>query len=181
MHNNLSDCIPRHRRYALFPNVLHPKRELLLEPTLEDLYAYEPRLVASDLLSVDIETAFGQITTVGFAPDAEHALCIPFLDRRVPSRNYWKTAQEEMAARLFVKRILEGPTPKLGQSFGNYDSFWFLRKWHIAPRNYREDTKLIHHALYPELPKSLEFMGASYGTQGSWKHWGRKQKVKKDD
>lgn len=164
------------------PHIILPRRELLLEPTLDDIEAYLPRLLRSSSLSVDIETGWGQITCIGFAPDAEHSINIPFLDKRRPDRNYWPTADHEAMAWGFVRRVLEAPVPKLGQNFGGYDAYWLLRKMHIGPRNFRADTRLLHHALYPELAKTLEFMASAYGTQGAWKQWGRAaQRTKRDD
>lgn len=155
------------------PSISLPKRELLLEPTLEDIGTYLPRLLQSDLLSVDIETGWGQIKSIGFAPDAEHAICIPFIDKRTANRNYWWAAMDELRAWQMVREALASPVPKLGQNFATYDAFWLLEQHHIAVRNLQHDTRLLHHSLYPELPKDLEFMGNSYATQGAWKGWAR--------
>lgn len=161
------------------PTIVYPRRELLLEPDLVDLAEWFPKLTETDLLSVDIETGWGFITCIGFAPNAEEAICVPFVDLRRPNRNYWPTVETEAEAWWFIHEVMEHPVPKLGQNFGAYDIMWFLRMG-IKPVNYREDTRLLHHALYPELPKSLAFMGASYGSQGAWKHWGHR-KVEKGD
>lgn len=167
---------------AEFPEVRRPKRELTLEPTLDDLWAYLPRLLASSLLSVDIETGWGQITNIGFAPDPEHALNVPFVDTRSINRSYWPSLREEREALRFVRTVLESDVPKLGQNYGGYDATVLLNQWRMGTHNLLHDTRLMHHALYPELPKSLEFMGNSYATQGAWKWMGRKsQKEKRDD
>lgn len=164
------------------PQIFYPPRKLLLSPTLEDLHAYTDRLLNSDLISTDIETAFKQITCIGFAPNAEEAICVPFVDFTQLDRCYWRTPDDELQAWLWVKMILESPVPKLGQNFAGYDFMWIWKKVGIEPRNVREDTRLLHHALYPELPKSLQFMGSAYTQQGPWKQWGhRSSKEKKDD
>ena len=163
------------------PKIILPHRELFIEPTLEEFRAYVPMLLSSELLSVDIETGWGQITCIGFAPDTDHAICIPFVDTRNASRSYWKDPEEEIQAWGIVKQIMESPTPKLGQNFAGYDAYWFLKQMGIAPRNLLHDTRLLHHALYPELPKTLAFMGASYTQQGSWKDWAYRKGDKKDD
>ena len=160
------------------PSIHLPQRELLLAPTLQEIREYLPRLLTSNLLSVDIETAWGDITCIGFAPDPEHAICIPFVDRRKPSFSYWDDPRDEQEAWKLVREVCESDVPKVGQNGGTYDFFWLLEKRHIGLRNYREDTRLMHHALFPELPKSLEFM-QSYGTQGAWKSMGR-HKDKRD-
>jgi len=142
---------------------------------------YVPRLLASDLLSVDIETAKGQITCIGFASDAEHAICIPFADDRKASKRYWSTAAKEIEAWQIVQQILESDTPKLGQNYAGYDAYWLLKLMGIRTMNLKHDTRLMHHALYPELPKDLGFMGATYTRQGPWKNWRSTHKDKRDD
>lgn len=162
-------------------DIIYPKRKLILEPDFSDMETILPSLLLSDLLSVDIETGWGQITCIGFAPNSETAICIPFLDKRVPSRSYWEYPHQEREAWDYVRGILEdGRVPKLGQNYGGYDAFWLLKKRGIGTRNFREDTRLMHHALYPELPKDLGFLGASYTDQGPWKHWSKKGE-KRDD
>jgi len=156
--------------------VIHANRSLLLEPTMAELRALKPALCSSPLLSVDIETSHGQITCVGFSWDTEHAVSVPFFDARQVDHNYWRTPEEEMEAWRFVEEVSASAAPKLGQNFGGYDFMWLLRKNHLAVRNYAHDTRLMHHALYPELPKDLGFMGSSYATQGAWKYMGKGEK-----
>lgn len=161
------------------PEIVHARRELLLAPTLLDLDSSYARLVSTSLLAVDIETGWGQLTCIGFSPDPEFALCVPFFDNRQLTRSYWNSPLDELQAWRFVQKVMSHEVPKVGQNFGAYDAFWLLDKYHIAARNFREDTRLLHHSLHPELEKSLEFMGNSYANQGAWKFWGRR--AKRDD
>lgn len=156
-----------------------PNREITIEPTIQNIRDYLPRLFSSQLLSVDIETGWGMVTNIGFGPDPEHALNIPFVDVRKPNKSFY-SVRDEIEAWKLVKEIMENDVPKLGQNFGGYDAFWFIDNMGIAPRNFVHDTRLIHHNLYPELPKDLEFMGASYTEQGAWKSWGRKSQEKRE-
>lgn len=163
----------RANREADFREIRLPHRELLIEPTLQEIRDYVPLLLASDLLSVDIETGWGLITNLGFAPDREHAINIPLVDLRKPNKSYYPP-RTEVEIWHIIKEVMESNVPKLGQNFGAYDGYWFIEQMGIRPRNYLHDTRLIHHNLYPELPKDLEFMGQSYTEQGAWKSWGRK-------
>ena len=158
----------------------YPNRELWIEPTLDDLEHFSKYIYEADLLSVDIETGWGQITCIGFSTSQERAICVPFVDLRATNKSYWKTAEEELEAIRYMREWLECSVPKLGQNFAAYDVYWLLDKWGIRPVNLLEDTRLLHATLYPELPKSLQFMGASYTEQGIWKTWGKKGD-KRDD
>jgi hypothetical protein len=154
-----------------FPERREPKGHLLLEPTVEDVREFLRECRTSPLLSVDIETGWGQITSIGFAPTPEIAMSIPFVDLSRPDRSYWRTPEAEVAVWLEVKHLLEDPTiPKLGQNF-TYDAFWLWMRAGIGVRGYVEDTRLKHHAIYPELPKDLAFM-SSYTDLGAWKQMG---------
>jgi uracil-DNA glycosylase len=175
-----ADLIRAVRQAELGPEIVLPRRELWLDVTLQDMYGWTDRLKASDLLSVDIETGWGQITSIGFAPDQYSAIVVPFVDKRQPDKSYWRTVLEEKQAWAWVQEIMQSPVPKLGQNFGGYDAYWFIERMGIEPRNFRHDTRLMHHVLYPELEKSLEFMGASYTSQGAWKSWARHGE-KRDD
>ncbi len=155
---------------AEFPEVRSTYRALWVEPTLADLATFKARyLDPATLISIDIETIpkFRQITCVGFAPSPGVAISVPFVDWRRPNRCYWATADEEAQAWAWVKAVCEGPAAKLGQNF-TYDFQWLWTQG-IFVRNYVHDTRLMHHVLYPELPKDLGFMGSMYAREGAWK------------
>lgn len=162
------------------PPVFTP-RELWLRPDLADLREWWCRWGSrADLLSVDIETSCGQIACIGFAADQTHAICVPFVDFATVNRSYWGSVEEECAARRWVQAVLESPVPKLFQN-GPYDVYWLRREWSVWPRNYCEDTRLMHAALFPELPKSLAFMGSVYAKVNAWKRMREKDSDKRDE
>lgn len=160
--------------------IVYPEVELWLDPTLEEVKHFIASCT-TELLSVDIETGWGQITIVGMSPHPyRYAIAIPFVDFRKPNRSYW-SPQDEVVVWKEIKAIMESPVPKLGQNFP-YDAYWLWDKWGIASMNYGDDTRLMHHALFPELEKSLAFMGARYTDLGAWKQWGGgASKEKRDD
>jgi len=155
-------------REATFRELRRPEREIIVNPTLEEMNAWadEELVNASTLIACDIETAFGQITCIGFAARPERALVVPFVDYSRPDWSYWDESSER-AAWEFVQQIVGGPWPKVGQNF-LYDLQYLMRAG-IRPRNCREDTMLLHHALYPELQKGLGFLGSIYSNEPAWK------------
>lgn len=177
----VGDFIKASREADRGPQIEWPRRTLTLEPSLDTLASFSDRCRNSDLLSVDIETGFGQMTCIGLSPSVEESLVVPFCDFRRPSRSYWSTAEQEVQALQWVKEILEHPVPKLGQNYGGYDAYWLLAKYGIRTMNMREDTRLLHHALYPELPKDLAFLSGSYTQQGAWKTFNTHRKQEKRD
>ena len=176
----IQDVIRAKSEAAKGPGLEFPKITLLIEPTKQDLRVWAPILDGSDLLAVDIETGWGQITCVGFAPDPDRAICVPFFDSRQVHRCFWHTLEEEVYAWEWVKERCESPTPKVLQN-GVYDAYWLLTAKGIRIINYLHDTRLQHHALYPVLPKDLAFLAAGYAELPAWKHWADRKGEKRDD
>lgn len=169
-------------RESAFPEIRRPKREIWIEPTLEDLNVYyNNHILQSDTLSIDIETTGSTITCVGVGCNSRSAVVIPFVDGRRKDRSYWNTHDDERKAWLFVKRVLNLPNRKLFQN-GLYDIAFLWRAYGIKVRNAAEDTMLLHHALQPESLKGLGFLGSIYSDEGAWKTMReRVTTIKKDE
>lgn len=148
-----------------------PRRELWLEPSLDELQEFVSRFILSSsrpsLLSFDVETFADTITCIGFAPSKDRAICIPFYDPAKPDRNYWETQRQELAVWRIVSDVLTSDIPKLGQN-GLYDIQYCLRAG-IRVRSYLRDTMIRHHSLYPEMEKGLAFMATLYTDEQPWK------------
>lgn len=140
-------------------------RTIYLDPTKEDLEAWIETLSASRFLACDIETKARQITCMGFAPNEREAYVIPLW---TPKGNYWDHEGEVLAYKA-IKKICESDSTKIFQN-GIYD-IQYLMKYKIRVRNFSEDTMLLHHSLYPALPKSLDFLGSIYVNERAWKRW----------
>lgn len=150
------------RREMEFPEIRRPVRQILVDPTLEEIrnWAVRPHIA----LAVDTETRAGQLRSVQFARSPYEALVIPFWVRQ---DSHWETLEDELEAWKWTKYLLDLPCPKIFQN-GLYDLQYFLRLG-IKPRNCLHDTMLLHHALYPELLKGLGFLGSYLTNESSWK------------
>lgn len=171
-------------REGQFPEIRRPQRHILINPELSEVLSYTDGLLNGPcpLIACDTETSGGIIDTIGFAASESSALVIPFGPHRLkigqnylvhyPVRDgkevtsYWSEGEELQVWNL-VFRILESPKPKLFQN-GLYDLQYLLRMG-CHPNNILEDTMLQHHALFPELPKGLGFLGSIYTDEASWK------------
>ena len=158
-------------RESAFPEIIRPVRSVIANPTLEEIAQWFS--TAPLLYSVDIETYRKQITCVGFAKSRSNSLVVPFVNSKSQNKNYWPSLAEELTAWLFVKAALESEVPKLFQN-GLYDLQYLIRAG-IRPRNAIHDTMLLHHSLYPEMEKSLGFLGSIYSNEAAWKMMNRKK------
>ena len=169
------------KRESAFPEMRRPKREIWIEPTLEDIYEFDRlHIQPCESLAVDIETIGCDITCIGFAPSKGVAIVIPFIVLERTARPYWPDIATELRAWNFVREILKRPTPKVFQN-GLYDIAFLWRAGRIAVHGAEHDTMLLHHALNPESLKSLGFLGSMYTDEGSWKQMRHNKTIKRED
>src|SRR5262245_52348045 len=172
------------RRESEYPEIRRPKRLIYTEPLLTELdWFYTKFIAGAKLLSVDIETRGERITCIGFATSRDIALVVPFEDLRKSGGNYWGSLEAEVAAWEWVRRTLASPVPKVFQN-GLFDMSRLWKTYGIPVRNAEHDTMLLHHALMPESPKSLDYLGSIYTDESAWKLGIRakhKGTIKKED
>ena len=169
----------------LFPEIRRPERLIWIRPTLDDMEEFYQKYIKDcSLLAFDTETRKGQITCISFAPNPKIAIVIPFVNKTPdPDYNYWKDPEDEKKAWLFVQKVLNSNVPKLAQN-GLYDLQYLWTPHGISVRNFAEDTMLLHHSIYLELPKGLGFLGSIYTEEVAWKLMRTRSKdsiEKKDD
>lgn len=154
------------RAESLFPQLRRPRRFIYLEPSIADIaWFYEKYIAEASVVSADIETKQNTITEIGFAPQPDRAIVIPFYNHST-NGNYWQTKREEFEAWQWVRKICEKPL--VGQNF-SYDLQYLWTKNRIEVPEIADDTMILHHAMYPEMEKSLGFLGSIYTTEPSWK------------
>ena len=164
----LADLAKAEREYQ-FPEVRRPQRYLYLSPSLADMEDFRTTWIdPSPELSVDIETKGEIITCISFAPTPARVMTVPFFCEANPTGNYWPTVREEVMAWQWVKRTLRLGKNLKGQNF-QYDMQYFWRFMGITSPDFGDDTMIRHHAMQPEMPKSLGFLGSIYTDEVPWK------------
>lgn len=182
-------------RESRFPELIRPKREIWIEPSLDDLLTFEhDHISRHDSLSIDIETVGDQITCVGFAPSVSVGVVVPFHNPTARDGNYWGSVDEELAAWAIVRRWCYMTVPRaqrtkwhdlpykrgVGQNF-LYDMHRLWRSMGITAHN-EDDTMLLHHSLQPEMEKGLGFLATIYTEELPWKFMRPKHEtLKKED
>ncbi len=164
----------------LHPEIRRPKRQIIVAPTLEELDALVPQILSeAKILSIDIETLKGQIRCVGFAWKRDQSLVIPLI-RDLRGNHYWPNEASELRAWKHIRSLCEAGVPKLFQN-GLFD-LQYLTRAGIVVKNCSHDTMLLHHVMYPELPKGLGFLGSVYTNEQAWKLMRRHgEELKRDE
>jgi DNA polymerase len=143
-----------------------PDRRILLRPTLDEALTFIHKVSTFPLVAFDVETKRKTITCISVCGDPMETICIPFYDPNGSDNSYW-TADEEYLIWSALKVLMEGPTEKLAQN-GLYD-IQYLHAHGIQTKNFTQDTMILHHSLYSELPKGLDFLGSIYTDEQPWK------------
>lgn len=166
----LSD-LDKARRESASAEYTRPSRKIWIRPTLADLEIFEREyIIPAARLSVDIETRQNQITCIGFAPDPDLCLVIPFFDES--GRSYWRY-DDELSVWGYCHRWL-----KKSAVFQNglYDMNVLWSRYGIPIPGASEDTMLLHHAFQPEMEKGLGFLATIYTDEASWKFMSKGKK-----
>jgi len=137
-----------------------------INPSLAEVEAFAEVAAKSPVIAIDVETANGQIRTIGFSIEPNSAFVIPFWEP--PRTSYWPTLDGELRAWRAVKRICGAPSLKIGHNF-LYDLQYIWRVHGIAVRGPIFDTMAFSHAMEPELPRSLGHLAATYLNIPEWK------------
>lgn len=167
---------------STFPEFNFDDTELWINPSLDDLDTFDRvHMEPARICAADIETKRGQITCISFAPSVDVSLAIPFwVEGQCP--NYWADGGSEARAWSYVRKWMErADLVKVFQN-GLYD-LQYLQA-HCTPRACTEDTMLMSHSLWSELPKGLGFLGATFAHTPSWKSMRtakREDLLKRDD
>jgi uracil-DNA glycosylase len=158
------------KRESEYPEIRRPPCEIWIEPEINDIQTFfEQNCKAGSTISVDIETSGKEITCIGFAPRRDLAIVIPFDDPRRPGGSYWASAELERQCWELIRKVLEDSTIYKTFQNGLYDIAFLFRAVGIRVFGAREDTMLLHHALQPESPKALGYLGSLYTDHGPWK------------
>lgn len=171
------------KRESAFGEIRRPARKVLINPSLEEMREWIDQTLAASprSLSVDIETAAGQITCIGFGRSRTNAMVVPFWSPSSPGASYWPSPAAECEAWKLVELLLQSPIPKLFQN-GMYD-LQYITKMGLRVSACLEDSMLLHHSLFPEMKKGLGFLGSVYTNEPAWKlmRAGKADTEKKDE
>lgn len=146
------------------PDIVLPNRHIIIEPKYIEVMDYLRSCRNKDLLTIDIEVLGAEISRMGVSRAVDDAISISFSrgdrDLFLPEEelNIWK----ELTALLEDLDIV-----KRGQNI-TFDATYLLQKYGIRVRN-MEDTMVAQGLLYPDFPKSLEFITAWYTDEPYYK------------
>lgn len=165
------------KRHSTSRAFTRPTRTTYVIETLADLLSMRAACAGTKLLAFDIETKNRQITCIGFAPNSVVSYVVPLVSRE--GARYF-SREDEPKVWAAIRDLLALPCPKVAQN-GLYDMQYLWKVAGIPVKNYLHDTMLLHHALQPEMQKSLQFLASVYADEVSWKSLSKNADTLKKD
>jgi len=153
------------------PDPTTPPTNAIFTPGLHDLQLFREGLdrCTDKTLATDIECAGKHLVGIGFCRHEDlHCLYVPI--RRRAALPYWTDPADLMEVVVWLDEILGNPDIPLVFHNGNTFDEPFLRRVGFEVRGFVDDTMVMVHTAYPELPKALEFNAVLYCGFNPWKH-----------
>ena len=142
----------------------------VLQPTLGDLDDWRTGLegCADRRVAADLECAGPVLLGVGLMRfEDEVGIYVPF--RHHLADTYWRTYKDCGKAAVWLDGVLSDPTiPKVFQNGQAFD-VPYLQDIGFEVQGYEDDTMIMQHVAYPEMPKGLEYLGILYAGLPAWK------------
>jgi len=171
---------------------VEPQRDYIVAPSYEtcckclmELLMRATLASGPILLTADIETINYTCECIGLGWSKTAAICIPILKSVAPGgmythTNYW-SAEEEVGVAQLLKKVLEHPNIWVaGQNF-IYDMQYLFQDFGIMS-NYKHDTMLAQHTLFPGQPMGLNFISSMWcNFHRYWKEDGKDASATLDD
>lgn len=144
-------------------NIYEPlTRDLHITPTFNDVLSWISLLHNIDY-TYDIETSPGRINCIGFASSPTNAISIP------TTKYYWGSISKLKSVLEALQHILTNTVShKIGQNI-TYDLQYLMRFFRINVATPWDDTLIMSHCCYAELPKSLAFLVSTFTRENYYK------------
>lgn len=155
-----------------------PSHEFILRPSHDQVMDWLAR--SREKLAFDIETVGRRVRCIALSDDPRSAICIPFMTlshyglkpgdtqlfinlagQEHEYGSYWSESEEYQVLRMLSKVLGDRDIGKVAQNFP-FDSTLLAREFGFCVRGLHIDTLAAHHVLWPELPKSLDFLCSVY-------------------
>lgn len=138
------------------PQILLPKRELITDPSFPEVIAYLGDMKKKKSIATDIEVLNHQISCLSFSPDPSLSMSVPLLDGG--GRGHRWTEDQETEIWLMIAEIMEDEKiEKINQNL-LFDIAVEFQQNNIITKGPRQCTMCAQGILYPDFPKSLEFI-----------------------
>lgn len=160
--------LQRIREESEFPEIKLPQRNLIIDPSFEEVIAYLNSIIRHEKeIAFDYETIGDDITHVSFSTNGKEAICIHFYEK---GKNIYPI-KLELEIWHKIARILENPNiQKIGHNL-SFDNTMSFEKYGICVRSNQThfDTMIAQVFINPDLDKNLGITMSLYTKEPYYK------------
>jgi DNA polymerase-1 len=149
--------LTRVRKEAESPDIKILNRNLVLNPSMNDVEDFIARCRTLPRIAYDIEVKGMELSHLAIASESDFAMCIPFVNGL---EDYWSPDQEAHIMCLVADLMQDTGVEKIGQNL-SFDATFLYSKYNIVGTPL-QDTMIAAGILYPDFPKGLDFLVAQY-------------------
>lgn len=140
-----------------------PQRDLLIAPSLNEVLSFAASCLGKRDVCFDIESTPEHITCISLSTEPERAMSIP------TTKSYWGSMGLLKSVLDIINGVLtQAKTTNVGQNI-TFDIQYLLRFMAILPSKPWDDTMIMQHSCYCELPKGLDFLTSVYTREPYYK------------
>lgn len=163
---------------SAFPEIIRPAREILVPDGIKNALEWLDFFNSCPRLSVDIEVVNFEVSAIALADSPMQAMSFPFYN------NVFDEFEEAKLWRAMAKVLGNKKIIKVFQN-GIFDIHFLATACGVVVEPITpeaiEDTMIAHSVMFPEMLKSLEFLGSLYcGAQEFWKNMVKFKNVKEN-
>lgn len=175
----IQNDLRRVKEESEFPEIVLPKRNLLIRPGFDEAMLFLDRCTKADRVAFDIEVTREEVACISFALSPSECMSIPFQEN---GREYFDVEQEMALWRRMTQVLEDKRIVKIGQNL-SFDATFLHRKYGICVNN-MVDSMIVQGVIYPDFPKGLDFLCSIYTKEPYYKDEGKKWKrvgISEDD
>jgi uracil-DNA glycosylase len=146
------------------------ERDLIVGPGFSDVVSFLKECLKAPEVGFDIECTNHQVHCFSFATTPTRCMSVPIV--KANGSDYWSLEQEEEIW-LLVARILGDPTIAKVMQNGIFDTGFMLQQMNIHTRGPLYDTMVLHHIMFPDFPKGLDFLCSMHTREPYYKDEGK--------
>jgi uracil-DNA glycosylase len=153
-HLLISD-LDRAKKESKSPSLNLTKRDLQVGPDFQQVRNYLSECAKLGAVAFDIEVTNHQVHCIAFAKSAYDCMSVPIVKGN--GADYWTIEQEEQIWLLISAVLGNSKILKIGQNL-IFDISFLLQQMNIHTSGQVGDTMILHHIMYPDFPKGLDFL-----------------------
>lgn len=159
------------KRHKEFKTLQVPQRNLIINPSIKDIYAYMQRARDVGRVATDIEVINHQVSCFCICYDPKEAMCIPVGDEY--GNSLWDEETEELIWFTYAAMMSDPRIMKINQNLVGFDAPFLLNQNNIFTRGDLGDPMIAQHICYPDFPKGLDFIASIHTDEPYYKDEGK--------